>query len=229
MTTVRGEAASRVGAPGELEDRTAPLLDAGSRVVVVDSGVGNIPNAVRGLQRLGAQVTVTDEPHLVARAERVVLPGVGAFPAAMARLRGRGLDGAIREAAGRGAPLLGICLGHQLLFEGSEEFGATRGLGLLAGVVAPLPPVARVPHMGWSPLQVMTPDPLVAGLDGEFFYFVHSFAAIEAPAMIATAPFGPTRICAVVRDGNVCGAQFHPEKSGRAGASFLAGFLRLPC
>ncbi len=164
-------------------------------VVVVDSGVGNIPNAVRGLQRAGADVTVTDDPRVVARAERVVLPGVGAFPAAMARLRAHGLDGAIREAAGRGVPVLGICLGHQLLFEGSEEFGDTRGLGLLAGVVAPLPPVARVPHMGWSPLHLLAPDPLVDGLEGEFVYFVHSFAAIEAPATIATTPFGSTVKC----------------------------------
>lgn len=198
-------------------------------MVVVDSGVGNIPNAVRGLERAGADVAVTDDPRVVARAERVVLPGVGAFPTAMARLRARGLDEAIREAAARGTPVLGICLGHQLLFERSEEFGETRGIGLLAGVVAPLPSVARVPHMGWSPLHLLAPDPLVDGLEGECFYFVHSFATVDAPATVATTPFGPASICAAVRDRNVCGAQFHPEKSGPAGARFLANFLRLPC
>jgi glutamine amidotransferase len=189
----------------------------GRAVVVVDSGVGNIPNAIRGLVRA------------VASAERLVLPGVGAFPAAVTRLRERGLDHAIRDAAARGVPVLGICLGHQLLFEASEEFGRTPGLGLLSGVVAPLPPLARIPHMGWSPLHVKNRDPLLDGLDGAFVYFVHSFAVIESPDAVATTPFGPVDICAAVRRGNVCGVQFHPEKSGSAGARLLANFLRLPC
>lgn len=209
--------------------RKSRPANAPPRVVVVDSGVGNIPNAVRGLQRAGAAVTLSADANVVARAERVVLPGVGAFPAAMAWLRARGLDEAVREAAAKGVPVLGICLGHQLLFERSEEFGETRGLGLLSGVVAPLPPLARVPHMGWSPLLPVVSDPLTAGLEEAFVYFVHSFAAIEAPATIAVTPFGPTRVCAAARDGNVCGAQFHPEKSGVAGARFLANFLGLAC
>lgn len=228
MTTGRVAAERRRPAAGGVS-RSRPPARPSPRVVVVDSGVGNIPNVVRGLARAGAQVSVSEDPRLVARADRLVLPGVGAFPAAMARLRARGLDEAIREAAARGAPVLGICLGHQLLFARSEELGDTRGLGLLAGVVAPLPPLARVPHTGWSRLLRLVPDPLTDGLEGEFMYFVHSFAAVEAPAAIAATPFGSTRVCAAVRDGNVCGAQFHPERSGPAGARFLANFLRLAC
>jgi glutamine amidotransferase len=196
-------------------------------VVVVDSGVGNIPNAVRGLERAGAAVTLSADAEVVAGAERLVLPGVGAFPAAMARLAERGLDRAIRTAAERGAPVLGICLGHQLLFDRSDEFGTTAGLGLIPGVVRALPPVARIPHMGWSELSIAHPDPLVDGLDaGAWMYFVHSFAAEPADgAELATVAFGPASVCAVVRRGNVCGAQFHPEKSGAAGARLLANFL----
>jgi glutamine amidotransferase len=197
-------------------------------VVVVDSGVGNIPNAVRGLQRVGAEVTVSADPEVVVRAERLVLPGVGAFPAAMARLRAGGLDIAIRDAAMRGIPVLGICLGHQLLFEASEEFGDTPGLGLLAGRVVPLPPVARVPHMGWSPLRTAPGDPLVDRLDGAFVYFVHSFGILDAADAVATVDLGGVPVCAVVRRGGVCGAQFHPEKSGAPGARFLSNFLDLP-
>lgn len=207
-------------APGEADP---------AAVVVVDSGVGNIPNAMRGLARAGARVTRSSDAHEIARAERLVLPGVGAFPAAMSRLRTRGLDAAIRDAAARGVPVLGICLGHQLLFEASEELGDTRGLGLLAGMVRPLPAVARVPHMGWSPLCGLAADPLLEGVEGESFYFVHSFAAVDSPATIAQTPFGSVRLCAAARRGNVCGVQFHPEKSGQAGARLLANFLRLPC
>lgn len=199
------------------------------RAVVVDSGVGNIPNAVRGLERAGASVELTADPEVVRRAERVVLPGVGAFPPAMARLRERGLDEAIREVARRSAPLLGICLGHQLLFEESSEFGATAGLGLLAGKVLPLPAVARVPHMGWSRLAAVREDPLLDGLNGEaWMYFVHSFVAVPAGEdLVATVDFGGQPVCAVARRGNVCGVQFHPEKSGAAGARLLASFLEM--
>jgi len=197
------------------------------RVVVVDTGVGNVPNAVRGLARAGADVALSADPTAVRAAERVVLPGVGAFPAGMAALRERGLDAAVREAAGRGAAVLGICLGHQLLFESSDEFGRTAGLGLLAGSVTALPPVARVPHMGWSRLEPRRADPLLDGLGGDaWMYFVHSFAAVPTNGdLVASVRFGGAELAAVVRRGRVCGAQFHPEKSGAAGARFLANFL----
>ena len=208
---------------------TSALSGEPVRVVVVDSGVGNIPNAVRGLARAGAEVVLSDDAAVIARAERVVLPGVGAFPAAMQRLRDRGLDVAIRAAASCGVPVLGICLGHQLLFDRSEEFGNTAGLGLLHGVVQALPPVARVPHMGWCELSLAKEDTLVAGLArGAWMYFVHSFAARASNGdLLATVRFGAHDVCAVARRGNVCGAQFHPEKSGTAGARFLANFLGL--
>ena len=196
-------------------------------VVVVDTGVGNVPNAMRGLARAGAAVTLTADPGVVRDAERIVLPGVGAFPAGMARLRERGLDEAIREAAARGAPVLGICLGHQLLFDSSDEFSLTAGLGLIPGHVAPLPPLARVPHIGWAELEAERDDPLLAGLGrGAWMYFVHSFAAVPANGdRLASVRFGGAPVAAVVRRGNVCGVQFHPEKSGAAGARLLANFL----
>ncbi len=199
------------------------------KVVVVDSGVGNVPNAVRGLQRAGADVTVTTEPADVLRASRVVLPGVGAFPAGMARLVERGLDDAVLRVAERGVPLLGICLGHQLLFDASEEFGETPGLGLLPGRVVPLPSRARVPHIGWDRLDIRRADPLLAGLgDGAWMYFVHSFVAVpEDGDLLAGVDFGGTAVCAAARRGNICGVQFHPEKSGPSGARLLANFLEL--
>lgn len=196
---------------------------------MVDSGVGNIPNAVRGLARAGARVRLSADPEEVAAARVLVLPGVGAFPAAMVRLTRAGLDEAVRAAAAAGAAVLGICLGHQLLFEESEEFGRTRGLGLLPGRVAQLPAGVRAPHMGWSRVQARREDPLLAGLaGGAWMYFVHSFTAHpEDGDLLASADAGGAPVCAVVRRGSVCGAQFHPEKSGAAGARFLANFLAL--
>jgi glutamine amidotransferase len=196
-------------------------------VVVVDSGVGNVPNAVRGLARAGVAAVLSADPEVVRRADRIVLPGVGAFPAAMSRLRATGLDLAVREAAGRGVPILGICLGHQLLFEMSEEFGATPGLALLPGKVVALPRSGRVPHMGWSPIRALRPDPLLGGLDGGgWMYFVHSFVALPEPAdQLATVEFGGEHVCAAVRRANVYGVQFHPEKSGSAGTRVLVNFL----
>lgn len=197
------------------------------RVTVVDSGVGNIPNAVRGLERAGAEVAVTGDPGEVELAVCLVLPGVGSFPAGMARLVERGLDAAIRRLAARGVPVLGICLGHQMLFEASSEFGETPGLGLLPGRVGSLPATARVPHMGWDRLEVRRPDPLLSGLDGgAWMYFVHSFVAEPEDAdLIAAVDFSGALVCAAARRGNVVGVQFHPEKSGPAGARLLANFL----
>jgi imidazole glycerol-phosphate synthase subunit HisH len=199
------------------------------KVVVVDSGVGNIPNAMRGLARAGAAPALTADPDEVRRARAIVLPGVGAFPAAMARLRALGLDDALRAAARAGAAVLGVCLGHQLLFDASEEFGETGGLGLIPGRVGALPAGERVPHIGWSRIQSRGADPLLAGLDGgAWMYFVHSFVAQpDERDLIATVPFAGGEVCAAARRGRVCGVQFHPEKSGAAGARLLANFLEL--
>lgn len=203
--------------------------NAAVKVVVVDSGVGNLPNAVRGLARAGAEVRRSEDPAEVAAARCLVLPGVGAFPAAMTTLARTGLGEAVRHAAAAGAAVLGICLGHQLLFEESEEFGRTPGLGLLPGRVRALPAGVRVPHMGWSRVQPTRCDPLWEGFEEHpWMYFVHSFAAEPAEAdLLATTDAGGAVVCAAVRRGRVCGAQFHPEKSGRSGARFLANFLAL--
>ena len=195
----------------------------------MDSGVGNIPNAMRGVARAGAEPVLSTEPSAVRAARCIVLPGVGAFPPAMARLRERGLDEALREAAAGGAAIIGICLGHQLLFDASEEFGETAGLGLIPGRVVPLPAGARVPHMGWSRIVARRDDSLLAGLaSGAWMFFVHSFAAVPANGdVVATVPFGAAEVCAAARRGRVCGVQFHPEKSGASGARLLRNFLAL--
>jgi imidazole glycerol-phosphate synthase subunit HisH len=199
------------------------------RVVVVDSGVGNIPNAMRGLARAGATPALSADPDAITRARAIVLPGVGAFAAAMARLRSLSLDVALREAAVAGATILGICLGHQLLFDASEEFGDTDGLGLIPGRVVPLPPGERVPHIGWSRVEGRANEPLLAGLaGGAWMYFVHSFVATPSNGgTIATVSFGGRPVCAAARRGRICGVQFHPEKSGASGARLLANFLEL--
>ncbi len=199
------------------------------KVLVVDSGVGNIPNAMRGLSRAGATPVLSADPDEVRRAPTIVLPGVGAFPAAMSRIVERGLDAGLREAAAAGAAILGICLGHQLLFDRSEEFGDTPGLGLIPGPVVALPPGERVPHMGWSLIRAGAADPLLAGLlDGAWMFFVHSFVAQPANGdAVATVTFAGREVCAAARRGRVCGVQFHPEKSGAAGARLLRNFLAL--
>jgi len=195
------------------------------RVTVVDLGVGNIPNVLRALHRLGAEVTLATHPEEVAQGNVLVLPGVGAAPPAVRALEDRGLGAALREAVSRGAWLLGICLGHQLLFEELQEFGVHRGLGLLPGVVAPMP-CDVLPHIGWARLEAVRPG--FSTLQGRWFYFVHSFAAYpQEEHLLATAEHRGHRFCAAVRRGRVVGVQFHPEKSGPFGAAFLREFLEM--
>ncbi len=200
-----------------------------SRVVLVDYGVGNVGSVRRAFERLGSEVVTTTHPAVVAESSRVVLPGVGAFAPARARLAAAGLDEALRAAVGRGARLLGLCLGFQLLFEASEEFGTTAGLGLLAGRVTPFPPGVRVPHVGWNRLETdgAAEGPLLLGLPrGTYVYFVHSFRPEGAdPADVAAFCEHGGRFVAAARRGNVWGCQFHPEKSSDAGRRILASFL----
>ncbi len=200
-----------------------------SRVVLVDYGVGNVGSVRRAFERLGSEVVTTSDPAVVAESSRVVLPGVGAFAPARARLAAAGLDEALRAAVGRGARLLGLCLGFQLLFEASEEFGTTAGLGLLAGRVTPFPPGVRVPHVGWNRLETdgAAEGPLLLGLPrGTYVYFVHSFRPEGAdPADVAAFCEHGGRFVAAARRGNVWGCQFHPEKSSDAGRRILASFL----
>lgn len=191
-------------------------------IAVINSGGANLGSVVQALNRLGADSVLTADPDVIRSARRVILPGVGAAGTAMAALREHGLVEVIRKLT---QPVLGICLGLQLLFEGSDE-GEVDCLGILTGRVIRLPktPGLRLPHMGWNQLQWQTDDPLAAGLDGsEWFYFVHSYAA-PTEAALATCVHG-ARFAAVVRKGNFAACQFHPEKSAAAGARLLRNFL----
>ena len=199
------------------------------KIAIVDYGVGNLFSLKSSLQRIGCPGEVTSDPEAIRAAERIFLPGVGAFGDAIEKLRATGLDRVVREQAAAGKPLLGICLGMQLLFEESAEYGRYEGLGLLQGRIADLrpvvPPELKVPHMGWNSLAIRRPHPLLAGISqGSFVYFVHSFYAADCdPSQIATADYGVT-IAAVVAEGNVMGCQFHPEKSGDVGLRILKNF-----
>ncbi len=204
------------------------MSDTVYRATVIDAGVGNLGNLGRALRHLGAEVEMTDEAATIAAARCLLLPGVGAFKPPRERLRGARQE-AITEALGRGAWLLGICVGYQLLFESSDEFGATDGLGLLPGMVRQLPDDVALPHIGWNRLRHGNGHPLLRGVpDGSYVYFVHSYAPLEVPGgvRLAEAVHGAS-FTAVAGRGRVLGTQFHPEKSGRTGLEILANYLRL--
>jgi glutamine amidotransferase len=194
-------------------------------IAIVDTGGANLASVVHALARLGAAAEVTSDPARVRSAERAILPGVGAAPEAAARLAENGLGDAVRARTGA---TLGICLGMQLFFEGSEE-GSARGLGLLPGLVSKLSPTGlTVPHMGWNAVaRARGASALLDGIaDGTHFYFVHSYAAPFGDWVEAACDYGGA-VPAVVRWGNFHGAQFHPERSGEAGARVLKNFLSL--
>lgn len=195
-------------------------------VVLVDAGGTNIGSVRYALQRLDVDAVMSDDPARIRAASHVILPGVGAAGPGMARLREAGLDQVIRELT---QPVLGVCLGMQLLFEYSEEADTTC-LGVVRGQVRHLPRDSglRVPHMGWNTLETVREDPLLSGLDGtdRHAYFVHSYAAPVGPDTLASSTYGMA-FSAVVRRGNFCGMQFHPERSAAVGARLLANFLAL--
>ncbi len=200
-------------------------------VAVVDYGMGNRRSVEKALEHVGARALITRERAALEEADALVVPGVGAFPHGMRNLIELGLDERIRAAAAAGKPVLGICLGMQLLFERSQEHEVTDGLGLLAGEVSLLDGGGlRIPHIGWNDVRFERPSPLTAGLPGEgcAFYHVHSLAARpEDPAdVIATTEYGE-RFATVVSHGNVFGVQFHPEKSSRDGLALLSNFVTL--
>lgn len=201
-----------------------------TRVLVIDYGVGNLGNVVRALRRLGAEVRLSERPEDLGWAEKIVLPGVGAFGDGMAGLMARGWMEPLKQAVAAGIPLLGICLGMQLLFEESEEMGHHRGLGLLRGRVRRFPPeVGKVPQIGWNRLEHAGSHPLLYGVpEGAYVYFVHGYyCEPEDPAdVIATTVYG-IRYASMVARGPVMGVQFHPEKSHRAGEQILRNFLSL--
>ncbi len=195
--------------------------------VIVDAGVGNLGNLRRALSHLGSSSQITSDPQTIGAARCLLLPGVGAFRPPREALRGA-VEEALAEAVAKGAWLLGICVGFQLLFDQGEEFGTTDGLALLEGSITRLPETVALPHIGWNQLSQRRPHDLLAGLDGAYFYFVHSFAPEGVPEdlTLATACHGRC-FPAVAGKGRVLGTQFHPEKSGAAGLRLLANFLEM--
>jgi glutamine amidotransferase len=194
-------------------------------IAVVDVGMGNRRSVEKALEHVGARPRLTSDHDVVRNARALVLPGVGAFPEAMRRLTATGLDEVVRERVAAGVPLLGICLGMQLLFEASEEHEGARGLGILPGTVTRLR-APKLPHIGWNRVALERPSPLTAGLgDAVAFYHVHSFACRPAdPAdVVGMGEYGE-RFASVVERGAVAGVQFHPEKSSRDGLALLRNF-----
>jgi imidazole glycerol-phosphate synthase subunit HisH len=198
------------------------------RVAVLDYGAGNLRSAEKSLQRAGADAFVTDDPDAARVAEALVVPGVGHFGSCVRQFQAAGLEDVLREKVADGTPVLGICIGMQILYAESEEDAEARGLGILPGRVRRLPPDVTVPHMGWDELDTVRPDdPLMEGLDGQRCYFVHSYYAepSEDEHVVARCDYGPG-FPSVVRVGNVVGTQFHPEKSAEVGRRLLENFIR---
>ena len=202
----------------------------GPLVAIVDYGMGNRRSVEKSLQRVGARTLMTCDHDELRAADGLLLPGVGAFPAAMRIIRELGLDDLLRERAAAGTPLFGSCMGMQLLFEDSEEHGGAEGLGILRGSVRRLrAPGLNLPHIGWNAVRWTTPSPLTDGLpDPSYLYHVHTFAPEPAdPAdVLGTTDYGET-FATVVGSGNVFGAQSHPEKSSAHGLALLANFATL--
>ncbi|MFN8598414.1 MAG: imidazole glycerol phosphate synthase subunit HisH [Anaerolineae bacterium] len=217
-------------------------------IALIDYGISNLRSVQKAFAHLGVEVTLIDTPDQLAQADRLILPGVGAFRAGMAGLHARGLIEPIKQAVIAGKPLIGICLGMQLLFESSDELGDTEGLGLLPGHVtkiklqdaphsslvirqreASLRDSLKIPHMGWNQLDLVRAHPLVNGVEsGSYAYFVHSYAVYpeQRDIVIATTDYGGP-FASIVGRGNICGLQFHPEKSQAVGLRLLQNFLEM--
>ncbi len=198
-------------------------------IAVVDYGVGNLFSLCSSLKSVGADIYVGSDAAQLQAAEKIVLPGVGAFADAMAALRERGIDALLKEEAAAGKPIMGICLGMQVLFQKSYEYGEHEGLGLLQGEVIPMQgnisADLKIPHIGWNALEIKKQSALLQGVtSGDYVYFVHSFYASNCDSsIIATTDYG-AQITAAVQKGNVMGCQFHPEKSGDVGMKILRAF-----
>ena len=193
-------------------------------VAVLDYGIGNLRSAQKALNKVGAAAELTADPAVIERADGVVLPGVGAFGRCMEALHETGLAEPARKAAASGRPFLGICVGMQLMYDASDESPGVPGLGILDGTVRLLPEGVKRPQMQWNRLDVVAPSPLLAGLDGAWMYFVHSYAAESGGPVVATCDYGGPVVAAVASE-NVWATQFHPEKSGSNGLGLLANFV----
>ena len=197
-------------------------------IAVIDYGAGNLKSVTKALDHLGYANTIVSRPEELEAADGMILPGVGAFPMCMAALRKSGMDQAILQQTGK-KPLLGICLGMQMLLDSSTEMGGAQGLGLIPGTVEKIETNLKLPHIGWNSLNIVNPDPLTAGLsDGDYVYFVHSFCAKvkNSEDLALTTDYGTT-VTAMIARGNVFGCQFHPEKSGPVGMTILRHFGEL--
>ena len=201
-------------------------------IAIIDYGVGNLFSLTASLKFLEAPAIVTGNPQEIKQADQIILPGVGAFGDAMKKLRGTGLDKVLVEEAGKGTPILGICLGMQMLLEKSDEYGEHLGLGLIPGKVTALAPLLdknlKVPHIGWNSLSFQKDEPLFQYIhQGDYVYYVHSYFADQCkPHTIATSLYG-IPVTGAVRRGNVMGTQFHPEKSGTVGLGILKAFVEM--
>ena len=199
-------------------------------VGIIDYGVGNLFSLKSSFKAIGQEAFVSGDPMELVKADRLILPGVGAFEDAAKKLRVSGLDAFVRAQAAAGKPLMGICLGMQLLFEKSYEYGEHQGLGLLKGSVVPmagkLPSDLKIPHMGWNALQAKQGS-LLEALDGQYVYFVHSYYAEGCGDSLSAVTDYGIPITAAVEQGNVYGCQFHPEKSGNVGLSILRAFCEV--
>lgn len=197
-------------------------------VAIIDYGAGNVPSVERALQKLGAASERINSTEQLAAAKAIILPGVGHYAALIRALDQRGLRGCLVDAILRGKPFLGICLGLQALYQASEEAPHLAGLGILRGKICALPETVKLPHMGWNQLEMRRESPLLKGLhESDYFYFAHTFAARTTNGeAVATCKYG-AEFGAVIEVDRMCAVQFHPEKSGAAGAKLLANFLRI--
>ncbi len=201
-------------------------------IAIVDYGVGNLFSLSASLKKIGAECIITGNAHEISACDRIILPGVGAFGDAIKKLNESGLVPILSDAVRKNKPLLGICLGMQLLFSESFEYGRHSGLSFIEGSIKPLEGAVnkdlKIPHMGWNSLDIINDSPILKYTkNGDFVYFVHSYFATDcAPSLVATSDYG-VQVPAIVASGNVFGCQFHPEKSGNVGLNILKAFCEL--
>ena len=201
-------------------------------IAIIDYGVGNLFSLRSSLKTLGADVVVTGDKKTIENSDKIILPGVGAFCDAMHKLSENGLDDLLISEAGKGKPIMGICLGMQLLFEKSYEYGEYRGLGLIPGNIRPIsdiiPEGLSIPHIGWNALDIKKETPIFSKIStGDYVYFVHSYYAADCENYVTATSFYGAALTASVQRENIYGCQFHPEKSGECGLSILKAFIDL--